>query len=620
VRCSRLSIQLAALVLAACASPAALAGDPDNCLFCHQFRGLSRYDVESNRVHVFFIDPDYVDNEAGPHARLACTACHPRSEVAVIPHRPVSRVNCTQLCHLVAPGQTERLFSHASVAGMLDQSVHSWKLLAELTFRHGPLLEPDQSKCLYCHDEPVFRNLAGVLPTLSVLGSRIFDRCDVCHVGQMPVDVRYYLRHVCARLQPARNSLDLAQVCAVCHADPSVYRPYHLKDTAASYMQSFHGLAALLGDQRTANCLSCHVGAGANVHLMFARTDPRSSVNPANVANTCRTTACHPGAEPQFAAASVHLDLPTARGTLEFAVAVAFIVLTICTFVPSLLICVLELLQMVVGRRHAGHEETLQLVQAVLAHPQGRRRLTRFTVSQRWQHWVLVALFIALAVTGFATKFADRGWAQSVVHALGGLHVTRTIHHWAGVALVVGFLAHLVYAFPALARLARQPVGTGNRLGWWRGLWRLPMVIPPAEMRKTAQLLAYLLGLRHEPPTFGRFSAREKFEYIGVFWGTTLLGLTGVLLWGVQFFSAYISGHIFSVALVAHTYEAFLALIHVGILHIVNVVFSPNVFPLSRATITGVTPAVELAEVHADFVEDVARELGVRVPEVPGYD
>jgi formate dehydrogenase subunit gamma len=233
---------------------------------------------------------------------------------------------------------------------------------------------------------------------------------------------------------------------------------------------------------------------------------------------------------------------------------------------------------------------------------------------------VLVVLFITLAATGFSMKFAGHAWAQSVVHALGGLHVTRTIHHWAGVALIVGFLAHLVYVLPTLLALARQPGGAGRRLGLWRGLWRLPMVISPAEMRKAAQLLAYLLGLRREPPTFGRFSVREKFEYIGVFWGTSLLGLTGALLWGVQFFSAYFSGRVFSIALIAHTYEAFLALIHVGILHIVNVVFSPNVFPLSLATITGVTPAVELAETHADFVEDAARDLGVRVPEVPGYD
>jgi formate dehydrogenase subunit gamma len=275
----------------------------------------------------------------------------------------------------------------------------------------------------------------------------------------------------------------------------------------------------------------------------------------------------------------------------------------------------LELLQIVVGRHHEGRHEALALVQAVLAHPQGRRRLTRFTVSQRYQHWILVLLFTALAATGFPMKFADRPWAHTVVDTLGGLHVTRTIHHWAGVALVLGFLAHLVYALPTLLRIARQPTADGRPLGVWRAVWKLPMVIPPSEVRKAVQLMGYLLGLRREPPTFGRFSAKEKFEYIGVFWGTTLLGLTGLLLWGEQAFSRFFSGRVLNIALIAHTYEAFLAIIHVGILHIVNVIFSPHVFPLSRATITGRTPVAELADAHSDFVEEAARDLGVVMPE-----
>jgi cytochrome b subunit of formate dehydrogenase len=591
------------------------AADPENCLLCHRFRGLSRYDAQANRVHVFFIDPDYVEGLAGPHARLACSACHTRNEVAVIPHQPVSRVGCTQVCHLTAPGEMERLFSHANVAAMLDQSVHSQRLLSELTFSHGPLLDPNQSQCLYCHDEPVFRSPTGVVPSLSILGPRTFDRCDVCHAGQIPVDVAYYLRHITARLQPARPTLGLAQVCAVCHADPGILQRYKLKNTVASYVQSFHGTAALLGEQRTADCLSCHVAAGANAHLMFGRTDPRSSVSPQNVASTCRSTACHPGAEPQFADVSVHLDLPTARATLEFGVAAAFILLTIGTFGPSLLLCVLELAQIVIGRHHHERRSALVLVQAVLAHPLGRRRLTRFTVSQRYQHWILVLLFVTLALTGFALKFAQRGWAQSVIGALGGLAAARNIHHWAGIALVLGFVAHCGYALTVLFKLAGQRGPDRRRRGLFPAIRKLPMILWPTDLKKGYALLLYLVGLRPDPPTFGRFTIKEKFEYIGVFWGTTLLGLTGVLLWGVQFFSAYINGRIFSIALIAHTYEAFLAIIHVGILHIVNVIFAPNVFPLSPATITGFTPAAELAESHREFVAEAAQELGVALPE-----
>jgi cytochrome b subunit of formate dehydrogenase len=606
---------LALAGLAVLTSARSFAGDPDNCLFCHRFRGLSRYDRQAGGVHVYFVDPDYILDLAGPHARLDCTACHPREEVDVVPHRPVTRVDCAQMCHLTERDSPERRFSHSNVAAMLAASVHTPDVLKKLTFTGGPVLEPQQSVCLYCHDEPVFRNPANVLPALSALGNRTFDRCDVCHAAQIPVDVAYYVRHVASRLQPARPPLAQTQVCAVCHSDPIVRRTYQLPDSVASFLRSFHGKAALLGDRSTANCLDCHVAAGENAHLMLGPTDPRSSVNPHNVASACRSTACHPGADPQFAAASVHLDLPTSQATLEYVVAAAFILLTIGTFGPSLLICILELLQIVIGRHHEGRRETQALVRSLLARPEGRRRLVRITVSQRYQHWILVLLFVTLAATGFPMKFADRTWARAVVEALGGLHVTRTIHHWAGVALILGFLAHMIYAFPALLRIARQPAADGGRVGLLRGVWKLPMVIAPSELRKAGHLLAYLVGLRREPPTFGRFSVKEKFEYIGVFWGTTLLGLTGLLLWGEQLFSHYLTGRILNIALIAHTYEAFLAVIHVGILHIVNVVFSPHVFPLSLATITGTTPVTELADAHSEFVQEAARDLGMAGPE-----
>jgi hypothetical protein len=137
------------------------------------------------------------------------------------------------------------------------------------------------------------------------------------------------------------------------------------------------------------------------------------------------------------------------------------------------------------------------------------------------------------------------------------------------------------------------------------------MWIGLSDAVKMFQLLAYLMFLRKHPPTFGRFSVKEKFEYIGVFWGTTLLGVTGLMLWGEQISSHYVTGRVFNIALIAHTYEAFLAVIHVGILHIINVMLSPNIFPLSPATITGRTPVAELAENHSDQVLAVAEELGI---------
>jgi len=603
----RLSVLVAA---AAALVPSARAGDPDNCLLCHQYRGLSRYDASGDRVHVYYVSPDYLHDLQGAHARLACTDCHPREEVAVIPHQPVSRVDCTRTCHLTDPGGLPRRFSHANVAAMLQASVHRPEVLARLNFSGGPLLEPGQSQCLYCHDEPVYRMTPALAAAVPFDDPRTFDRCAVCHAEQVPVDVRYYTRHVAARLQPARPPLEQAQVCAVCHADPQILRDHNLPNAIAGFARSFHGKAALLGDE-TASCVSCHVAAGSNVHLMLPKSDPQSSVAPANVANSCRSTQCHPGADARIGHASVHLDLPNMRASLEFGVALAFIALTVFSFGPSLLICLLELVQIAIGRHHHAAAGTRELVERILRHPDGRRRLQRFTVSQRVQHWILAGLFVLLAATGFPLKFAEHAWADRVISALGGLSVARTIHHWAGLALVFGFAAHLIYALGTAVGQARRPGTEGRPVGLLRSLWNLPMLIRPDDLRKAGQLIGYLVGARKDPPTFGRFTIKEKFEYLGVFWGTTLLGLTGVLLWGEQFFSHYVTGRVFNIALIAHTYEAFLAIIHVGILHIVNVMFAPHVFPLSRATLTGDTPIGELAEAHGEFVDQVARDLGL---------
>ena len=585
--------------------------DPHNCLFCHQFRGLSYYDKEADQLHVFFVQPEYTYEKLGPHARLSCTDCHSEHEVSIVPHQQVSKVDCTRVCHLSEPDGSEQRFSHASVAKMLDKSAHPLKVLAETRVSEGRLLAENQSPCLYCHDEPVFREPTDAIPALSALESRTYDRCDVCHRKQVPADLGYYLRHIAARPQPARPSLEMAQICAVCHSDPHTLERYDMSDAVASYMRSYHGKASLLGDRSTADCLSCHIAAGANAHLMLKKEVPDSSVNQTRIADTCRSAACHPDADVRIGAAAVHLNLPEVRGTLEFWVAAAFILLTILTFGPSMLICVLELFSQAAGTHHRHDEGMERLTRSVLEHPEGRRRLTRFTVSQRIQHWVLAVLFASLAVTGFPLKFADQNWARSVIQHLGGLDNARLIHHWGGLALVAGLFLHVLYILWSLRRKRYEARRDGEDPGFLQSVTSLPMWVGPRDAVKMLQLLGCLLRLSRRRPSFGRFNVKEKFEYIGVFWGTILLGVTGILLWGEQISSHFLPGRILNLALIAHTYEAFLAIIHVGILHIVNVVLSPAVFPLSPATITGSTPVKELAEGHEEQVLEVARDLGI---------
>ncbi|KAB2948647.1 MAG: hypothetical protein HS102_14265 [Planctomycetia bacterium] len=603
---------------AAATSSVAQSVDPDNCLLCHQFRGLSRFDRQRDELHVYFVDPSYMHDLAGPHARLACTDCHPREEVRVVPHAPVSRVDCTRTCHIAGASGVMTTFSHAGVAEALRGGVHDPAIMRGLPLSEGPLLAQDQSACLYCHDEPVFRGIERALPQLARFGDDALARCTTCHKDQLGVDVAYALKHVAARLQPSRSTLDVAQVCAVCHSDPAFHAEPGRHDAVASYMRTFHGKAALLGDESTASCISCHASGNRDVHAMLAHTDPASPTHTDRLPTTCSTIACHPGASPSLADTGVHLDLAASRGTIEYLLAAAFILLTTLTFGPSAILAVLELVQLVAGRESPRDEHVRELTDRLMARPDGRRRLVRFTVPQRIQHWILAGLFVLLVLTGFPLKFADQGWSAWLIRGFGGLAAARALHHWAGILLVLGFLSHMMHTMLLVVRRSRRPGLDGRPTGMLASLLALPMWMTLDDLRKLRHLLAYLFFLRSDRPKFGRFALKEKFEYIGVFWGTMILGVTGMILWGEQTASHLMSGRVFNLAAIAHTYEAFLALVHVGILHTYNVMLSPHVFPLSPATITGTTPPGELIEGHAAFVEDAARELGLHPHEEGG--
>jgi cytochrome b subunit of formate dehydrogenase len=315
--------------------------------------------------------------------------------------------------------------------------------------------------------------------------------------------------------------------------------------------------------------------------------------------DTCRSPACHPRAGENISTAAIHLNLPTSRG-VEFLIAVIFVLLIIFTFGPSLLLTALKMLQNVIARRNGEHEHHLATAKRLLADPAARMQLQRFTLHQRIQHWFLVLCFTTLVLTGFPIKFADDAWAAWVVGKLGGLPVARLMHRWAGALLIAGFFYHLIYI--------SWTVILGQRLngkGLVRTIWELPMMLRPTDGKEMLQLLLYVLGLRRLRPASGRFNPEEKFEYIGVFWGTFVLGVTGLLMWFNASASRYVAGRILTVAALVHTFEAFLALLHVGIVHMAGVIFSPGVFPVSKAMFSSDTPPEELVEGHGGMLAAV---------------
>lgn len=605
MRSGRQNLMLLLLALLGGAALRTVAADSEGCLVCHQYRGLSRLDEKGREIRLFFVDPKFHSEAAGPHGRVRCTGCHERGEVEVFPHKsPVSAVDCTRTCHLRTPRNVETRFGHDRIGQMLETSVHTREVLERCNELLGRPVRAGQAACLLCHDEPTFRKPSGA--DWSQRQAPV-GRCNVCHDERLAIDAPFNYWHVHSRSMPARGNLDLVRVCATCHSDARVKEAFKLTDAPVSYLASFHGKAALLNNQEAASCLDCHVGEGENVHVLHSHKRDGAPTSSAQVADTCRTPACHRAAGAQISTAAIHLDLSRSRG-IEYLIAIVFVLMILSTFGPSMVITLLKLFHMTIGRDDPDHHREAALARRLMADPGARGRLARFTLHQRVQHWFLVATFATLVVTGFPMKFADRAWADWVIRQLGGLTWVRSIHRYTGALLLGGFLYHSGYIVYHMRK-----VRAGTREPWLRIFFNLPMVMKPADLREMGHLMAWLLFLRKDRPDGGRFTAEEKFEYFGVFWGVMLLGTTGLVMWFNAWASRYLPGRVLTIFNLVHSFEAFLALLHVGILHMAAVIFSPAVFPISPAMFTGNTPANELAESHSEMVNSVAKAVGVEV-------
>ncbi len=591
-----------------------LATDAESCLSCHRHTGLGLVDEESGDLRLFFCSERYYANRQGPHARLECTDCHPREEVEEIPHKEVSKVDCTSTCHLLSSSGAEISFSHEEVADRMERSVHRSETLAELPFPE-PLVRDDQASCLYCHDQPRFRDEAG--RTCTHRGEEPSARCDVCHDEGLPVDVDYFVRHTQGRLAPARDVEEQAEICGTCHSNPALREHMERHDSVTSYFHSFHGKAARLGATETATCVHCHQSEEGDVHLMLSKEDEASPTHPDQVHQTCRTVECHPNAVPELSSAGVHLRLEPRSLTVEYVVMAAFLLLTVSVMTVYFLLLILEQLNVVIRREDDEHHRLVALARAVKQDPEGRRRLMRLDVPQRIQHWLLAISFILLVLTGMPLKFSDAAWAPELIALFGGVSGARLVHRINAIIISVTWFYHWYYLGRALwFDVKRRRLADPSRSAWVHAglaVYHSPITLRPQDVLHFAQLYLYLLGLRKRRPEHGRFHFSQKFEWMAVFWGMIVIGSSGAALWAVDLLPGILGGRVLNFALIAHSDEAFLAFIYIAVVHFVAVVFSPAVFPLSKGSLTGDMPAVELAEAHIGYLKKVAEELGITV-------
>ena len=370
--------------------------------------------------------------------------------------------------------------------------------------------------------------------------------------------------------------------CAGCHQGVRLTQEFGVAgNRVSSYLDSYHGLATQGGSVVAANCSSCH-----GVHNILPSSDPRSTINPANLDATCGQ--CHKGVTQKFTQAKVHVDIEGGHAADTGSVAVRWVRLF---YIP--------LIVLVIGGMLA-HNALIWRAKTLARRRALERTIVRMTRNQRWQHLILLISFFVLVVTGFALRYPD-SWFATILGL--GEHWRSIIHRIAGVALIAVGIYHLLYiAFTA----------EGRRL-------ILDLLPRPKDALDALQTMLYYAGFHKEKPKYGRFNYAEKAEYWALVWGTGLMAVTGIMLWAKVSVGNALARWWIDAATAVHFYEAILATLAILVWHFYQVFVDPDVYPMNWAWRDGSMSAELYREEHPLDTETLA-EAGLETDAIPPQD
>jgi cytochrome b subunit of formate dehydrogenase len=222
------------------------------------------------------------------------------------------------------------------------------------------------------------------------------------------------------------------------------------------------------------------------------------------------------------------------------------------------------------------------------------KKYLRMTLNERFQHLNLFINFTILVITGFALKYPEAFWASPITDIPMGMTFRGFLHRLCGVAIVFLGGYHILYGLftPRGRRILKDMVpGLKDAKDLWETLKNNLFLNRPAKEIK-----------------MGRFNFREKFEYLGLIWGTIVMTVTGFILWLKTEWLMYLPMWTYDVARAIHFYEAILATLTIIVWHFYSVVFNPDVYPMNWAWITGTLTEHEMEVEHGIELERVKAE------------
>jgi len=513
-------------------------------------------------------DAQYTENfNKTPHGTLGCVACH-QGITDFTAHmsgeQKPEKVSCAK-CHKDVAKEYAGSY-HDAKLNMSCESCHTDIHPTETAKDEGKVAVIN--KCTTCHGkDPDFISKGHAASVMK--GNQDAATCADCHgVHNTPV---FGDTPVCV----ARCREFYTQKCISCHSDPGVAERNNLSvATVEEFKDTYHGKVLFMGySERVAGCSDCHTA-----HNILPSDNPESPVNQANLIETCGK--CHEGFHPRFVSFISHPDENNPEHYLAlYLVRIFMLWLLAGVFLFFWLHVILW------WRKSYWEKSRLKKLgikePKVLPEEEGSRYVKRFGLRDRILHVTLILSFFGVVISGFPLKYYETAWSKVIMNILGGAEYAGLIHR---ISATVMWILFLYVTWLSFRFLFPKKVGVK---GWLGRLFGPDSLFPNLkDFADIWGMFKWFFG-KGEMPRFERWTYWEKFDFMAVFWGMFVIGLSGLILWFPEGSSYILPGWIINVATIAHSEEAFLAAIFIFTVHFFNNSFLPTKFPMETYVFTG---------------------------------
>ena len=570
----------------------------ESCLSCH---GAKQKKIEVRQADgemraLNQVDPARFAN--GVHASMECINCHLEINDSVAPHSKSlgeKRPDCAQ-CHLEiakTPSNYKTARERRAIR-IVAENVRAYQASSHAK-PEGDIPGKVNASCSDCHNTHTFDVPPRGSPERAEFRLGVSDMCGTCHDAHL----EEWAESVHGREVKEKNNPNSAN-CADCHTSHSVARPRSTdvklaitdscgschEDAYKSYRATYHGQVATLGFAHTAKCFDCH-----SSHDIEPSSNPVSRMHLDNRLEACQK--CHDGdrlpeATIGFVSFSPHATNDFEKHPQIWIANFVMVNLLLGTFTFFWVHTILWFFREYRERRKRASQPQLRVqgLPEVAAGLQGKH-FRRFTGTWRIAHLLFALSLMVLTLTGISLFYPDAPWAKPLINLLGGPQAAGTVHRVFAVIFAGVFFWHLGYV--------------GIRIGRdWRNfeVFGPNSLIPGLQdLKDIASMFKWFFGLGPRP-VFDRWTYWEKFDYWAPFWGVTIIGVSGLMLWVPHVTAAYLPGWVFNVATIFHSEEAFLAVVFLFTVHFFNNHFRPDKFPLDIVMFTGTFTLEEFRHEH----------------------